>query len=74
MLFFLMHTSIVIVSMRFPLLQLEIRLAEKEESLLEKDLILEQDCRLCDRTKGKADAGKDDTLILAKKVKLGSAE
>lgn len=69
-----MHTSIVIVSMRFPLLQLEIRLAEKEESLLEKDLILEQDCRLCDRTKGKADAGKDDTLILAKKVKLGSAE
>ena len=48
--------------------QLEIRLAEKEESLLEKDLIFEQVCRLCERVRGKADAGKDDTLMLAKKV------
>ena len=50
------------------LFQLEIRLAEKEEGLLEKDLIFEQDCRLCERVRARVEAGKDDTLILAKKV------
>lgn len=49
-------------------LQLEIRLAEKEESLLEKDLIFEQDTRLCERVKRKAETGKEDTLNLAKNV------
>ena len=48
--------------------ELELRLAEKEEKLLEKDLILEEVSRLADRTKKKAEAGKDDTLDLAKKV------
>ncbi|KAL5020213.1 hypothetical protein ScPMuIL_003105 [Solemya velum] len=47
---------------------LETRLAEKEENLLEKDLIFEQVSRLATRTKGKAEAGKDDTLHLAKTV------
>ena len=47
---------------------MEIRLAEKEEGLLEKDLIFEQDCRLCERVRTRVEAGKDDTLMLAKKV------
>ncbi len=50
--------------------QLEIRLAEKEEQMLEKDLVFEQVCRLGDRVKTKAKAGKDDTLNLAKKVQI----
>ena len=45
------------------------RLAEKEESLLEKDLIFEQVARLSERVRKKADAGKGDTLSLAKKVR-----
>ena len=48
--------------------QLEVRLAEKEESLLEKDLIFEQVTRLSNRVKNKADSGKTDTLNLAKDV------
>ncbi|XP_013383517.1 coiled-coil domain-containing protein 146 [Lingula anatina] len=48
--------------------ELEVRLAEKEEQLLEKDLIFEQDTRLTERVKRRAGAGKDDTLALAKKV------
>ena len=44
------------------------RLAEKEESMLEKDLIFEQVCRLADRVHKKADTGKEDTLYLAKNV------
>ncbi|XP_064633168.1 coiled-coil domain-containing protein 146-like [Lineus longissimus] len=48
--------------------ELEVRLAEKEEQLLEKDLIFEQVTRLADRVKKKSDSGKDDTLSLAKKV------
>ena len=48
--------------------QLEARLAEKEENLLEKDLIFEQVNRLVDRVKNKAEGGKEDTLELAKKV------
>lgn len=48
--------------------QLETRLAEKEEQLLEKELIFEQVTRLADRVKTRAETGKDDTLDLAKKV------
>ena len=48
------------------------RLAEKEEQLLEKDLIFEQTCRLSDRVKNKADSGKQDTLNLGKKVGMAS--
>ena len=50
--------------------QLEARLAEKEENLLEKDLIFEQVNRLVDRVKNKAEGGKEDTLELAKKVRV----
>ena len=46
------------------------RLAEKEESLLEKDLIFEQVTRLSNRVKTKADSGKTDTLNLAKDVSV----
>ncbi|CAF0766109.1 unnamed protein product [Adineta ricciae] len=48
--------------------QLEQRLSTKEEQSLEKDLILEQVSRLIERLSTRADAGKDDTLSLAKKV------
>ncbi|XP_074646441.1 coiled-coil domain-containing protein 146-like [Tubulanus polymorphus] len=48
--------------------QLEVRLAEKEEQLLEKDLIFEQTTRLAERVKNKTNSGKKDTLNLAKKV------
>ena len=48
--------------------QLEMRLAEKEEQLLEKDLIFEQVTRLAERVRKKAESGKEDTLELAKKV------
>ena len=44
------------------------RLAEKEEKLLEKDLIYEEVSRLTERTKKKAETGKEDTPNLAKKV------
>lgn len=46
----------------------EVRLADKEEQSLEKDLIYQQVCRLTDRVAAKVDADKDDTLLLAKKV------
>ena len=48
---------------------MEVRLADKEEQSLEKDLIYQQVCRLTDRVAAKANAGKDDTLKLAKKVR-----
>ena len=51
-----------------PHFQLEIRLAEKEEQMLEKDLIFEQVVRLSQRVQKKADSGKNDTLQLAKQV------
>ena len=44
------------------------RLATKEEHLLEKDLIFQQVTRLSERVNKKANAGKNDTLNLAKKV------
>ncbi|KAK3102624.1 hypothetical protein FSP39_012745 [Pinctada imbricata] len=47
---------------------LEMRLSEKEEALLEKDLIFEQVNRIADRVKNKAEGGKEDTLELAKRV------
>ena len=43
-------------------------MAEKEEQVLEKELIFEQVGRLADRVKKRADTGKGDTLDLAKKV------
>ncbi|KAG9489979.1 hypothetical protein GDO78_005738, partial [Eleutherodactylus coqui] len=48
--------------------ELELRLAEKEEHLLEKDLLYEQVSRLSERIRIKAENGKEDTLILAKKM------
>ncbi|BFZ08931.1 hypothetical protein BsWGS_11970 [Bradybaena similaris] len=48
--------------------ELETRLAEKEEKLLEKDLILDQVERILGRVQHKAEAGKADTLSLAKSV------
>jgi len=51
-------------------MQVEVRLADKEEQSLEKDLVYQQVCRLTDRVSAKVDAGKDDTLLLAKKVRV----
>uniref|UniRef100_UPI00398EE4B2 coiled-coil domain-containing protein 146 isoform X2 n=1 Tax=Pristiophorus japonicus TaxID=55135 RepID=UPI00398EE4B2 len=48
--------------------ELELKLAGKEEQLLEKDLIAEQVTRLSERISLKAMNGKQDTLALAKKV------
>ena len=45
------------------------RLAEKEEQMLEKDLVFEQVCRLADKVRNKSESGKQDTLSLAKKVR-----
>jgi len=47
---------------------LEILLADKEEKVLEKDLVFEQSTRLADRIHKKVETGKNDSLILAKKV------
>ena len=44
-------------------------MADKEEQSLEKDLIYQQVCRLTDRVAAKVDSDKDDTLLLAKKVR-----
>ncbi|XP_053262677.1 coiled-coil domain-containing protein 146 [Podarcis raffonei] len=48
--------------------ELEIKLTQKEERLLEKDFIFEQVARLTDKIHAKAENGKEDTLILAKKM------
>uniref|UniRef100_A0A8C7PN85 Coiled-coil domain-containing protein 146 n=1 Tax=Oncorhynchus mykiss TaxID=8022 RepID=A0A8C7PN85_ONCMY len=48
--------------------KLEVGLAEREELLLEKDLVFEQVTRLSQRIRAKAENGKQDTLQLAKKV------
>ncbi|XP_050405069.2 coiled-coil domain-containing protein 146 [Patella vulgata] len=50
--------------------ELELRLAEAEEQLLEKALIYDQTNRIVNRIKGKAESGKEDTLSLAKNVNL----
>ncbi|XP_074873192.1 coiled-coil domain-containing protein 146 [Carettochelys insculpta] len=47
---------------------LEIQLIQKEEKLLEKDFIYEQVSRLTDRLRTKTEDGKEDTLILAKRM------
>ncbi|XP_075782837.1 coiled-coil domain-containing protein 146 [Pelodiscus sinensis] len=47
---------------------LEIQLVQKEERLLEKDFIYEQVSRLTDRLRTKTENGKEDTLILAKRM------
>ncbi len=47
---------------------MENKLSVKEEQCLEKDLILEQVCRLTDRITNKVVTSKDDTLLLAKNV------
>lgn len=47
---------------------LELQLAKKEEKLLEKDFIYEQVSQLTNRLKGKTQACKKDTLLLAKKM------
>ncbi|XP_076862579.1 coiled-coil domain-containing protein 146 [Brachyhypopomus gauderio] len=48
--------------------QLEVQLAEREAQLLEKELVYEQVTQLSERVRTKAENGKEDTLILAKKV------
>jgi len=47
---------------------LELKLAEKEEKILELELVFEQSSRLADRLDKKVESGKDDSLTLAKKV------
>uniref|UniRef100_A0A8C5LDK0 Coiled-coil domain-containing protein 146 n=1 Tax=Jaculus jaculus TaxID=51337 RepID=A0A8C5LDK0_JACJA len=47
---------------------LEFELAKKEEKLLEKDFIFEQVSQLTNKLKGKTQACKKDTLLLAKKM------
>lgn len=47
---------------------MEERLAEQEQKLLEKELILEEEARLTDRVKKKVELGQMDTLALAKQV------
>jgi len=48
--------------------KLEFRLAQKEEQLLEKELVHEQINRLVNKVKTKTNNGKEDTLSLAKNV------
>nr|DBA31343.1 TPA: hypothetical protein GDO54_007208 [Pyxicephalus adspersus] len=48
--------------------ELELRLAEKEEQLLEKDFLYEQVSKLSDRIRIKTENGKEDTLAGAKKM------
>jgi len=52
--------------------QVEVRLADKEEQSMEKELVYQQVSRLTDRLSAQVDAGKDDTLKLAKKVRPSS--
>uniref|UniRef100_A0A8C4VMX0 Coiled-coil domain containing 146 n=1 Tax=Gopherus evgoodei TaxID=1825980 RepID=A0A8C4VMX0_9SAUR len=48
--------------------ELEIQLVQKEEKLLEMDFIYEHVSRLTDRLRTKTENGKEDTLILAKRM------
>ncbi|XP_063073820.1 coiled-coil domain-containing protein 146 [Engraulis encrasicolus] len=48
--------------------ELERRVCEREEQLLERELVLEQVGRLCQPIRAKAANGKQDTLKLAKKM------
>ncbi|XP_013909328.1 PREDICTED: coiled-coil domain-containing protein 146-like, partial [Thamnophis sirtalis] len=49
-------------------IQLEIHLTRKEERLLEKEFIYEQVSRMTEKISVKAENGKEETLILAKKM------
>eukprot|EP00106_Octopus_bimaculoides_P005868 XP_014773310.1 PREDICTED: coiled-coil domain-containing protein 146-like [Octopus bimaculoides] len=48
--------------------KLEVRLSNMEKQLMEKELLINQVTHLLERTKQKADTGKDDTLKLAKSI------
>ncbi|KAM4748551.1 coiled-coil domain-containing protein 146 [Rhinophrynus dorsalis] len=48
--------------------KLELHLAEKEERLLEKEFLYEQVSRLSERLRSKVENGKQDKLMLAKKL------
>ncbi|XP_048355860.1 coiled-coil domain-containing protein 146 [Sphaerodactylus townsendi] len=48
--------------------KLELQLTQREEKLLEKDFIVEQVSRLTEKISIKVENGKEDTLILAKKM------
>ena len=61
--------NIVITLLLGMYFQLEVRLAEKEENLLERDLVFEQVTRITERVNSKVVVGKDDSLALAKKVR-----
>lgn len=50
-------------------LQLEVELVQKEEKLLETDFLYEHVSRLTDRMRATAENGKQDTLLLAKRVR-----
>lgn len=50
-------------------LQLEVELVQKEEKLLEADFLYEHVSRLTDRIRATAESGKQDTLLLAKRVR-----
>lgn len=50
-------------------LQLEVELVQKEEKLLEMDLLYEHISQLTDRIRATAENGKQDTLLLAKRVR-----
>ncbi|KAM9634205.1 coiled-coil domain-containing protein 146 isoform 2-T2 [Morphnus guianensis] len=49
-------------------IQLEVELVQKEEKLLETDLLYEHISRLTDRIRATAENGKQDTLLLAKRT------
>ena len=44
------------------------KLAEKEEKLLEMELVFDQSQKLADKLEDKVEGGKSDSLGLAKKV------
>ncbi|NWR58517.1 CC146 protein, partial [Bucorvus abyssinicus] len=48
--------------------QLEVELVQKEEKLLETDLLYERVSQLTDRIRAAAENGKQDTLLLAKRT------
>lgn len=50
-------------------LQLEVELVQKEEKLLETDIIYQHIARLTDRIRATAENGKQGTLLLATRVR-----
>lgn len=50
-------------------LQLEVELVQKEEKLLETDIIYEHVAQLTDKIRATAENGKQGTLLLATKVR-----